>query len=168
METVENKNKRLAALREWHKNRPQAKAISQLYPGFKQGVTPAHIDELPHQTFFVFGSNVAGIHGKGAAKTAVLKYGAQWGVGEGFTGRCYAIPTKDKNLKPRKLEDIAKSVKTFMMAASVYPQRRLWVTAIGCGLAQFKPDEIAPMFYAHGPIPKNVWLPKEFQLNPEW
>jgi hypothetical protein len=166
--TPEHKAKVMAGLKKWRETRPAAKAVVSLYPGFKHGVTPAHIDELPFQTFFVFGSNLAGIHGKGAAKTAALKYGAQWGVAEGFTGRCYAIPTKDKNLKPRKLEDIARSVKTFLMAASVYPQRRLWVTAIGCGLAQFKPDEIAPMFYACGPIPKNVWLPKEFQLNPDW
>jgi len=105
------------------------------------------------------------MHGKGAAKTAYMKYGAEWGVGEGFTGYCYAIPTKNKFLKPRSLEQIAASVKTFLLTASVFPQRKLWVTAIGCGLAQFTPEQIAPMFYACGPIPKNVWLPKEFQLN---
>lgn len=166
--TPEHKAKMMAGLEAWKKTRPMVKPMIALYPDIVVGTTPKHIDELPHQVYFVFGSNTGGIHGKGAAKQAHLKYGAQWGVGEGLTGRCYAIPTKNGLLQPRSLNLIAKSVKTFLQVATVYPERRFWVTAIGCGLAQFKPDEIAPMFYAHGPIPRNVWLPKEFQLNPDW
>jgi hypothetical protein len=136
-----------------------------LYPDGVVGTTPPGIEVLPVHTYFVFGSNLSGYHGKGAAKQAYLNFGAEWGVGEGFTGRCYALPTKDKYLKIRPLHHIAASVQRFLQAAKIFPERKLWVTKVGCGLAQYAPEDIAPLFYACGPIPKNVWLPREFQIH---
>ena len=104
----------------------------------------------------VFGSNQAGRHGKGAAKYARDNLGAVYGVGEGLTGNCYALPTKDYNIKTRPLTDIHESIKTFLQVASENPDKVFKVTPIGCGLAGYTDKEIAPMFkYA----PTNVLKP---------
>lgn len=117
---------------------------------------------------FVFGSNLAGRHGKGAALTAVADYGAVWGQGVGLQGNAWAIPVKDgrggADLKdPRQtlpLEEIAGYVAAFLAQAEVlYPERTFMVTPIGCGLAGYTPEQIAPMFAR---APKNVILPPEF------
>lgn len=111
---------------------------------------------------FTFGSNLKGVHGKGAALTARRSYGAQVGVGEGLTGNAYAIPTKDHQLKPRKLEDIAKSVEEFKEFARKYPNLSFKVTKIGCGLAGFSEDQIKPMFKDS---PQNCELPHGWREN---
>lgn len=96
---------------------------------------------------FVFGSNKAGRHGAGAALEAKESYGAKYGVGEGKTGNAYAIPTKDENLKVLSLQEIANSVYTFLEYAENHPYLTFNVTEVGCGLAGYSPEEIAPLFW---------------------
>lgn len=95
---------------------------------------------------FVFGSNLAGRHGKGAALHAKEYYGAQPGVGVGRTAGSYAIPTKDEKLDPLPLEKIEKHVKTFLQYAREHADLDFFVTRIGCGLAGYTNEQIAPMF----------------------
>jgi hypothetical protein len=95
---------------------------------------------------FVFGSNLAGIHGAGAAKSARLYHAAAIGVGEGRSGYSYGIPTKDHNLEVRALDDIRASVNSFIEYAEANPRIAFNVTRIGCGYAGFLDEQIAPMF----------------------
>jgi hypothetical protein len=106
---------------------------------------------------FVFGSNLAGRHGAGSAKEARLKYGAERGVGEGPTGRAYAIPTKDYSLKILPLQRIELSVDKFIWYAMNHPEITFNVVKIGCGLAGYKEHQIAPMFRR---APENCNLPE--------
>lgn len=122
--------------------------------------SPQYIDGLEEHQIFVFGSNLAGIHGAGAARTAQRWFGALPGAGEGPTGWCYAIPTKDERIKTRPLEDIAKSVSVFIVFARDNPTREFLVTEIGCGLAGYEPSQIGPMFTG---APDNVLLPQSFK-----
>lgn len=109
---------------------------------------------------FVFGSNLAGRHGKGAALTAMKEYGAIYGKGEGLQGNSYAIPTKDKNLKTLPLACIYVYVLHFLVFAEVHPEFIFKVTRIGCGLAGYKDEDIAPMFKE---APYNCLLPEEWK-----
>lgn len=109
---------------------------------------------------FVFGSNLAGIHGAGSAKFAVSNYGASYGVGVGRTGMAYAIPTKDENLRTLPLVRIRGHVESFVRYAIAHPDVEFDVVAIGCGLAGYEPRDIAPMFHD---APENVHLPESFQ-----
>jgi hypothetical protein len=95
---------------------------------------------------FVFGSNLAGRHGKGAALVARNAWGAVYGNGVGPQGQSYAIPTKDERLKTLPLATIKKHVDDFLAHALRRPYDRFIVTAIGCGLAGYHPQDIAPMF----------------------
>ena len=110
----------------------------------------------PDVGIFVFGSNLSGIHGAGAARDARRLFGAELGVGEGLTGNSYAIPTKDRRLKTRSLDDIKVSVDTFLQFARSHPEMKFTVTKIGCGLAGYTEDVIAPMFVT---APDNCTLP---------
>ena len=105
---------------------------------------------------FVFGSNLAGRHGAGAAKTAREQYGARPGVGWGRTGNAYAIPTKDRALHPRALYLIADDVRRFLDYARVNPDLTFRVTRVGCGLAGYDDRQIGPMFRG---APDNCILP---------
>lgn len=109
---------------------------------------------------FVFGSNLAGIHGAGSALHAHRNFGAARGIGEGMTGRAYAIPTKDHDLKTLPLEVIKKAVDRFIFFANEHPGWEFELVAIGCGLAGYKPEDIAPLFRK---APSNVYLPLEFK-----
>lgn len=100
---------------------------------------------LPHE-IFVFGANLAGRHGKGAALIAARKYGAVQGVGVGRQGRSYAIPTKDARLFTLPLAAIREHVRDFMLYATARPHERFYVTRIGCGLAGYSDEDIAPLF----------------------
>lgn len=124
--------------------------------------SPAHITRLAPNEVFVFGANTRGAHGAGAAKTARVKFGAEPGVGEGPTGQCYAIPTKDYNIQTLPLEAISFSVAQFLKYARQHPELTFLVTAIGCGLAGYSPKQIAPMFAG---APENVRLPVEFAMG---
>jgi hypothetical protein len=95
---------------------------------------------------FVFGSNEAGVHGSGAAKTAIDEQGAIYGQGIGLQGNSYGIPTKDWHIKTLPLERIREYVQDFKDFATDHPELEFQVTQIGCGLAGLKPEEIAPMF----------------------
>lgn len=109
---------------------------------------------------FVFGSNLAGIHGAGAARDAMKKHGALFGVGVGLTGQAYAIPTKDAHLTSLPLYTIQRYVDDFILFANKHPDVEFKVTRIGCGLAGYKNQEIAPMFKE---APGNCLLPVEWQ-----
>lgn len=111
-------------------------------------------------TVFVFGSNLAGRHGKGSALEAVMNHGAIYGQGWGRQGNSYAIPTKDYNLKRLPLPMIEVFVREFIRYARANPSETFKVVAIGCGLAGYKPKDIAPLFDRS---PNNVSLPYEFQ-----
>jgi hypothetical protein len=100
----------------------------------------------PSKPIFVFGSNLAGRHGLGAARTARLHYGAIYGQGEGLQGYSYAIPTKDANLAVLPLHDIDKAVGRFVRMANYNSKYTFKVTPIGTGLAGYTHDDIAPMF----------------------
>lgn len=95
---------------------------------------------------FVFGSNEAGIHGAGAAREALEKWGARRTKGIGLVGQSFAIPTKDHNIHTLPLEQVKKYVAYFLTFAMHRPELHFMVTQIGCGLAGFKKEEIAPLF----------------------
>lgn len=111
------------------------------------------ITQLAPNEVFVFGSNADGSHGGGAARTAYEKFGAVWGQGHGLQGRSYAIDTMSG------LDVIASEVARFLSFARENPELRFLVTAIGCGIAGYTPEQIAPMF--RDP-PDNVVLPERF------
>jgi hypothetical protein len=96
---------------------------------------------------FVFGSNIEGRHGSGAARYAAMRRKAKWGVGEGLTGECYALPTVKKiGAIPMTLAEINVSVAKFIGFAETRPDLTFQVTRIGCGLAGRRDEDIAPMF----------------------
>jgi hypothetical protein len=121
--------------------------------------TPENITELKPNQVFVFGSNTAGIHGAGAARFAHKVFGAEFGVGIGMTGKCYALPTKDENIWTLPLTEIQGYVIDFLDFAKENPDKTFLLTQIGCGLAGWTPEDIAPMFKNH---PNNVIIPREF------
>jgi hypothetical protein len=102
------------------------------------------------KVIFVFGSNLAGRHGKGAAKVAHENFGARYGFSEGRTGNAYGIPTKSKKLEALPLEEIRASVKVFLAYAAANPGIDFFVTRIGCELAGYQDAQIAPMFRGAG------------------
>lgn len=110
---------------------------------------------------FVFGSNLSGKHGKGAALYAYTNKGAIYGIGNGPMGQSYAIPTKDEYLKPLALHRINIYVQMFLEYARMHSELEFQVTPIGCGLAGYTPEQIAPMFVN---VPSNCELPKEFTI----
>ncbi len=95
---------------------------------------------------WVFGSNLAGRHGAGAAKVARVNFNAEYGIGSGPTGRSYAIPTKDKSLKSLPLEQVASNIAEFLAYAAQNPDSTFFITRVGCGLAGFEDKDIAPLF----------------------
>lgn len=105
---------------------------------------------------FVFGSNLAGRHGKGAALYARQHHGAIYGWGRGRQGNSYGIPTKDEKLKTLPLGTIDREVATFLAYARQHPELDFEVTAIGTGLAGYTHEQIAPMFRE---APANCVLP---------
>ena len=109
---------------------------------------------------FVFGSNLQGIHGKGAALHAKTYFGAIQGQGLGRQGNSYAIPTKYTPKESLSLSLINSFVKVFIKYAATHFEESFNVTAIGCGLAGYTPEDIAPMFKN---VPPNVNLPQEFK-----
>lgn len=96
-------------------------------------------------TIFVFGSNLAGRHGAGAAKVA-LRFGAKWDHGAGLWGRSYAIPTKDFDIVTMPIERIIPYIERFKKFTLENPTNQFFVTRIGCGLAGYKDHQIAPLF----------------------
>jgi hypothetical protein len=122
--------------------------------------TPRVINELGENEIFTFGGNRAGRHGAGAALTALKKFGARYGNGEGLQGRSYSIPTKGWNIETLPLSEIAKHVSRFIDFATHRSDLTFLVTPIGTGLAGYSAADIAPMFST---VPLNVVLPREFK-----
>lgn len=118
--------------------------------------TEGHITALAPNEIFVFGSNMQGYHGGGAARIALTKFGAIWGQGDGLQGQSYAIPTMEGGV-----ETIRPFVEKFISFASMHTEYTFIVTRIGCGIAGFKDNEIAPLFQGAISLP-NIVLPKTF------
>ena len=106
---------------------------------------------------FVFGSNLAGRHGKGAALFAAQNYGAVRGVGEGLTGNSYAIPTKGARLEPMEFSEIAGAIQRFCEFARSNPDMRFLVTPVGTGLAKHSKKTVAKCLHESG-MPSNCVL----------
>lgn len=119
-------------------------------------ITPEFITSLSEGEVFVFGSNLQGYHAGGAAHIAEARFGAVWGQGVGMQGQSYAIPTMQG-----PVETIRPYVDEFTAYAKAHPELRFLVTRIGCGIAGFTPDEIAPLFREASRLP-NVALPEDF------
>ena len=119
--------------------------------------TPDFIRTLAPNEIFVFGSNLAGAHGGGAARIAMDKFGAVWGQGVGLQGQSYAIPTMQGGV-----ETIKPYVDEFIEFAKMHPEYKFLVTRIGCGIAGFTDEEIAPLFKEAQSL-ENVWLPRSFR-----
>ena len=111
------------------------------------------ITELGENEIFVFGSNGYGAHNGGAAATAVRKFGAKMGQAEGLQGQSYAINTMDSE------DEMYAQIDRFLVFAKGHPELTFLVTEIGCGIAGYSPEQIAPHFKAHS---KNVILPDDF------
>lgn len=121
--------------------------------------TPENITSLNPNEVFVYGSNLAGSHGGGAARVALRKFGAKMGQGVGLQGQSYAIPTMQGGV-----ETIKPYVDQFISFAKAHPELKFYVTRIGCGIAGFKDEEIAPLFQAAIGEP-NIILSKSFYLT---
>mgnify|MGYP002453952881 CR=1 FL=1 len=122
----------------------------------KNRITPEWIDTLKDNEIFVFGSNLAGMHGGGAARVAHLRFGAVLGNGVGIQGQSYAIPTMQGGV-----ETIRPYVDDFIAYAQQHPSLHFLVTPIGCGIAGFEPEDIAPLFERAKKV-KNISLPECF------
>jgi len=120
----------------------------------QQRFTPDRITELGENEIFVFGSNLSGMHGGGAALLAYRKFGAIWGQGVGLQGQSYGIPTMQGGV-----DTIKPYVDEFIVFAKAHPELLFYVTKIGCGIAGFTEEEISPLFaQAHGI--DNIILPR--------
>ena len=122
----------------------------------KGRITPRWIDSLKENEIFVFGSNLAGMHGGGAARIAHLHFGAVMGKGVGLQGQSYAIPTMQGGV-----ETIRPYVNDFLDFAKHHPEMQFLVTPIGCGIAGFEAEDIVPLFEEAKQI-KNISLPESF------
>ena len=122
----------------------------------KGRITPRWIDSLKENEIFVFGSNLAGMHGGGAARIARLHFGAVMGKGVGLQGQSYAIPTMQGGV-----ETIRPYVELFIIFAHQHPELHFLVTPIGCGIAGFEAEDIAPLFESAKEM-KNISLPESF------
>ncbi len=124
-------------------------------------ITPENITKLLENQIFTFGSNHGGKHGKGAAKTA-LGWGAKYGQASGIQGRTYGIPTKDSSVRRvLSISEIKPYVDAFIEFAKNNPHLTFLVTEIGCGLSNYKPKEIAPLFKEAVSV-INIHLPSRF------
>lgn len=115
--------------------------------------TPELVSELRSDDVFVFGSNAGGLHGGGAARIAHERFGAVWGEGHGHHGQTYAIDTMSG------LETLAREAEDFVAYASAHPELRFLLTPVGCGIAGYTPEQVAPLFAG---IPVNVTVPASF------
>jgi hypothetical protein len=121
----------------------------------KKRTSPQWIGSLDENEVFVFGSNLDGFHGGGAASVA-MKWGAVWGQGTGLQGKTYAIPTMFESA-----DEIRPYTDEFIEFAKTHPELKFLVTEIGCGIAGFTVEEIAPLF-ARAEDVENIFLPERF------
>ncbi len=120
--------------------------------------TPDFITHLNNGEIFVFGSNLKGLHGGGAARLAYERFGAIWGQGVGLQGSCYGIPTMHGGV-----DAIKPYVDEFIEFAKNHTEYTFLVTKIGCGIAGFKEEEIAPLF-GNAVSVDNIVLPESFVM----
>ena len=123
---------------------------------YNRAYTPEMITKLNANEVFVFGSNLAGAHGGGAALLAYRKFGAIWGQGVGLQGQSYGIPTMQGGV-----ETIRPYVDEFIEFARQHTEYKFMVTRIGCGIAGFRDEEITPLF-VNALDMENIILPEEF------
>lgn len=121
-------------------------------------IASSHITTLRPNEIFVFGSNLSGMHGGGAARLAYQKFGAIWGQGVGLQGQSYGIPTMQGGV-----DTIKPYVDEFIEFAKTHPQLKFLVTEIGCGIAGFSVEEIAPLFEQAIEV-ENIYLPERFWM----
>ena len=120
-------------------------------------ISPKWIKSLGENEIFVFGSNLAGFHGGGAAELA-MEWGAVWGQAVGLQGKTYAIPTMFKTV-----EQMKPYIDEFLVFAKAHPELKFLVTELGCGIAGFTPKDVAPLFKAViDENIENVYLPERF------
>ena len=127
----------------------------------KFGITLENVTELKTNEVFVFGSNLAGNHLAGAAKLANEKFGAELGIAEGLTGQCYAFPTLTEKLNKREISDLQQSTNALLQFVNENKDKYFIITEVGCGIAGYSHEEIAPLFKAFFPL-ANVSLPLSF------
>ena len=125
--------------------------------------TPENITELKPNEVFVFGSNMAGNHAGGAARTAVEKFGAIMGQAEGLQGQSYAVPTLDENMNKVTPEQLQKSLETFAEYARVNSSTTFYLTKIGCGIAGFTEEEVIRLLN-NIDMPGNIVIPEDFNV----
>ena len=118
------------------------------------------ITTLQKNQVFVFGSNLAGFHGAGAARQAFEEFDAELGIGEGLVGNTYALPTLDRALQKRTDEDLTRSIQTFFAAALRNPDKQFLLTKVGCGIAGYDEHYIRAKFKD---APANVILPEDWR-----
>jgi hypothetical protein len=136
------------------RNREEKNYVSM--DNYRDRIAPNNINSLKSNEIFVFGSNLEGMHGGGAARVAVMKFGAVMGQGVGLQGQSYAIPTMQGGV-----ETIRPYVDEFINFAKGHPELTFLVTRIGCGIAGFDDKEIAPLFIGAIHVP-NIHLPLSF------
>ena len=146
-------------LQEWRKQKHtvEAEMLKELEASTHTGdrITPERIDRLGPNEIFVFGSNTRGLHHGGAAKVAAERFGAIMGQGHGLQGKSYAINSMSG------ISEMEKDIKLFCEFAKSNPQRHFLVTPIGCGIAGYCPNDIAPLFKGCKDL-ENVSLPQSF------
>lgn len=123
---------------------------------YNRKFTPDWITHLADNEIFVFGSNLSGSHGGGAALLAFRQFGAVWGQGVGLQGKSYGIPTMHGGV-----DAIQPYVDEFIAFAQSRPDLTFFVTQIGCGIAGFAVSEIAPLFTKALDV-ENILLPRQF------
>lgn len=141
------------AAESWEEKKARRRQWNKEYYGEK--VTPEVVQDLAPNEIFVFGSNTGGQHSGGAAWAAMRFFGAEWGQGEGIQGNSYAIPTTSGIAYMRE------AIHRFCNYAREHQNKRFLVTRIGCGIAGYEPDDIAPLFKEAIEL-ENVTLPKDF------
>lgn len=118
------------------------------------------IKKLKPNQIFVFGSNLRGAHGRGAARQAHDQFGAVYGIGEGLTGKCYALPTLDGHLNKRSHPELAESIRRFLNVVRLMPSHQFLLTKVGCGLAGYDEAYMKSFFLV---VPENLIKPLEWR-----
>lgn len=119
--------------------------------------TPDRIEKLGDKEIFVFGSNLAGRHAGGAAFDAATLFGAQEGVGEGLTGRCYAFPTLWHDFRKMEYSDLASVASAFYRCVKAHPELTFLLTRVGCGIAGYDEEKMKTLFVSS---PDNLIKPR--------
>ncbi|MCH5175887.1 MAG: hypothetical protein J1F40_08370 [Prevotellaceae bacterium] len=125
---------------------------------YNRAYSSERIDTLKDNEVFVFGSNLQGHHGGGAARVAMEQFGAVWGQGVGMQGKSYGIPTMHGGI-----DDIKPYVDEFIAYAKTHPEKTFLVTRIGCGIAGFRDEDMAPLFAPAIEV-ENILLPASFVM----